>query len=514
MSVQSPLGRTPQSGSSEFPAPTELRAQAELRSSGLELRAASGLRSQAGLAPPVALPVPALELPVPGLPHAPGLRARWRSGATIGHVALIGVFACAVLIAIAAAGTDSFLPQTVSLAIPSWLTGPLGNAGLDIGVVGVLAVLITMFASYAVAVQVSDRLSARAILLTIAGVNLAIVLAPPLLSTDVFSYQIYGRMGALYSTNPYLHGPHAVGLDPLYQFIGSKWVSTPSAYGPLFTAMSYVLAPLSIAASAVWYKAIAEISCVVTLALLWHAARLRNLDPVRAVALFGLNPLIVVYGVGGGHNDLLMLAVMVGAVVAALHFRDRVSGALVVVSTAVKLTAVLLLPFLVARNYAKRDDRRPLDALIGAGIGALAMGALTFALFGTGPLNLPSTLETIQHEGDWHSIPGFISTRLGLGGVGHATGVVLAVAFVIVYAILIRRVARGELDWIHGAGWATAALLLTTSSLLPWYVAWLVPFAALATDRRLLKMAIVMTGLIQGIELLGYIPHGSSLLGL
>jgi alpha-1,6-mannosyltransferase len=325
---------------------------------------------------------------------------------------------------------------------------------------------------------------------------------------------MYGRMGALYNTNPYLHGPHSVALDSLYEFIGSKWVSTPSAYGPLFTALSYVLAPLSIAASALWYKAIAEVSCLVTIALLWHGAKLRHVNPVKAVALFGLNPLVIVYGVGGGHNDLLMLAVMVAAMVAALHCRDRASGALVVVATAVKLTAGLLLPFLVAHNYAKRTTRRVSDVLVGAGIGLIAMGALTLGLFGTGPLQLPSTLETIQHEGDWHSIPGFISTRLGLGGVGHATGVVLAIVFLIVFCALIRRVARGQLDWIHAAGWATAALLLTTSSLLPWYVAWLVPFAALSTDRRLWKTAIVMTGVILGIELLGYIPHGSSLLGL
>jgi hypothetical protein len=39
-----------------------------------------------------------------------------------------------------------------------------------------------------------------------------------------------------------------------------------------------------------------------------------------------------------------------------------------------------------------------------------------------------------------------------------------------------------------------------------------VPFAALATDRRLWKMAIVITGVILGTEMLGYIPHASSLL--
>ena len=44
--------------------------------------------------------------------------------------------------------------------------------------------------------------------------------------------------------------------------------------------------------------------------VVWNAARLRGLDPVKAVALVGLNPVIIVFGVGGGHNDLLMLAIL------------------------------------------------------------------------------------------------------------------------------------------------------------------------------------------------------------
>jgi hypothetical protein len=57
-------------------------------------------------------------------------------------------------------------------------------------------------------------------------------------------------------------------------------------------------------------------------------------------------------------------------------------------------------------------------------------------------------------------------------------------------------------------------MLATASSLLPWYVAWLLPLAALGTDRRLFKAALVMTGVVQGIQLLGYIPHAISLLGV
>jgi len=73
---------------------------------------------------------------------------------------------------------------------------------------------------------------------------------------------------------------------------------------------------------------------------------------------------------------------------------------------------------------------------------------------------------------------------------------------------------RGELDWIDGVGWATAAMLIAASSLLPWYVAWLLPFAALSSDRRLFRTALVITCVVQGVELLGYIPHGVSLPGL
>ena len=92
--------------------------------------------------------------------------------------------------------------------------------------------------------------------------------------------------------------------------------------------------------------------------------------------------------------------------------------------------------------------------------------------------------------------------------LGHVTGLVLAVTFVGVFAWLVRRVWRGQIDWIDGAGWTALALLLTASAMLPWYVAWLLPLAALATDRRLWRMAIMMTGVVLGIQMLGYIPHG------
>jgi uncharacterized BrkB/YihY/UPF0761 family membrane protein len=142
------------------------------------------------------------------------------------------------------------------------------------------------------------------------------------------------------------------------------------------------------------------------------------------------------------------------------------------------------------------------------------VAALGFSAFGTGTVHLLATLQKSQNEGDWHSIPGFISTRLGLGTMGHIPGYVLGAVSIGICAWLLRRVWQGKIDWIAAAGWATIALLVTASSLLPWYVAWVLPLAALGRDRRLFNATIALTGAVQLIQLLGYIPHGRSLLGL
>ncbi len=432
------------------------------------------------------------------------------SSSRAGAIALCGIVITGTLVAISASHTDSLLPESVR-PIPRWLAGPFGASGLGLGGVGLILVLALMFASYAIAVRAADRLSGRAVLMTIAALHALVLLAPPLLSTDVFSYQAYARMGAVYGLNPYLSGPHAIALDPLYPFVGAKWVGTPTAYGPVFTALSYLLAPLSIVSSAFAYKSIAAVASLATVALVWNAARLRGVDQVKAAALVGLNPLIVVYGVGGGHNDLLMLAVLVAGMSLLLSHRPRAGGASIVIAVGVKLTAGLYLPFVLADARGQAADRRRREIVIGAGVAAAALAVLGFGLFGSGPLHLLSTVTQNQGKGDWHSIPGFMSTRLG-GTAGHVIGYVLAAGFLIVTAWLLRRVWRGELDWIDAAGWATVAMLVTASSLLPWYVAWLMPFAALGRDRRLWRAAIVMTGVIQGIQLLGYIPHASSFL--
>lgn len=473
MSVRSPLGATP-------------------NSAGVELGGGPGL----GLSTPVADSRRA-QLGVAGL--------------------LLGMF----VVAISAAHTPSLLPESVRGGVPTGLAGAFGQTGIDLHAGGTIAVLCLIFLSYLVVVGASSQLSARTVLLLIAALQALVILGPPLVSTDVFSYQSYARMGAVYGANPYMNGPYAIALDTVFPYVGAKWSYIPSAYGPAFTVFSYLFASLSVAASVIAFKAVAAASSVAIIALVWHLARLRSVDPVKAVALVGLNPLLVLYAVGGGHNDLLMLAVSTGAIYLILAHRARLGGALLVLSVAIKLTAGLLIPFAAVAGGPEHGRPRRRDLTIGVGIASLITMAVSGAVFGLGMLNLFPTIQRSQSEGDWHSIPGLVGA-LGPALAGHIVGYLLEAVFLGVTIWLLRRVWRRELDWLNAAGWSTLVMLATAGSLLPWYVTWLLPLAAISTDRRLIRPTLWLTGVVltlqmlqfAGTEIFGYLPTGSSAVGI
>jgi hypothetical protein len=446
------------------------------------------------------------------LDGAPGFGARAALRGRQGPIALAGLLVLGGLIAIAAAHTTPLLPESIRPAQPVGLAGTFNALGLNLHAGGAMAALMLMVGSYVVVVLCARQLSGRMVLGAIAALYAVILFAPPLISTDIFSYQAYSRMGAVYGVNPYLNGPHAIALDPLAQYIGAKWSYIPSVYGPVFTALSYVLSPLSIVASVVAYKFVAALSALAIVAMVWNLARRRGVDPVRAAALVGLNPLLALYGVGGGHNDLLMLVPVVGAVYATELGRERLSGGLVIVGIGIKLTAGLILPFAIAAGGPLRDRLRRRELSTAAALGGVLLTGFGVAVFGPGVFAMFSTVQQSQSEGDWHSVSGLIVT-LGASTVGHIIGYLLTIGFLAVTVRLLRRVWRGQLDWIDGAGWATFAMLVTANSLLPWYVAWLLPLAALSTDRRLLRWTLILTCFVQLTQLPSYFPHGAALIG-
>ena len=468
--------------------------------------------------------------PLGATPNSAGLELPGGTGLSFGTsvrdsrralVGVAGLLLGTLLIAVSAAHTPSLLPESVRGGVPSGLAGAFAETGIDLHAGGTIAVLCLIFISYLIVVGASSQLSGRTVMLLIAALHALIILGPPLVSTDVFSYQSYARMGAMYGASPYLNGPHAIALDSVFPYVGAKWSYIPSAYGPAFTLFSYLFASLSVAGSVVAYKAVAAVSSVAIIALVWNLARVRGVDPVKAVALVGLNPLLVLYAVGGGHNDLMMLAVSTGAMYLLLVNRGRLGGGLLVLSVAIKLTAGLLIPFAAAAGGAEYGRERRRNLLIGVGIGTALLVAVSGVVFGAGVLNVFPTVARSQSEGDWHSIPGMVGAA-GPALAGHIVGYMLEAFFLGTTIWLLRRVWRREMDWLNAAGWSTLVMLATAGSLLPWYVTWLLPLAAISTDKRLLRPTLWLTGVVlalqmaqfAGTEIFGYLPTGSSALGM
>ena len=166
--------------------------------------------------------------------------------------------------------------------------------------------LVLMYVSYLVGLRYVPRLRARWAIGAVLAVHVSFFLAPPLALTDVFNYVNYGRMEIVHHLNPYITipilEPHG---DPSYYL--SNWHQLLSPYGPLFTIMTFALVPLGVAGSFWAIKAILGAVSLATIFLVWKCARLLGRDPIAAIVLVGLNPIVLVWGLGGDHNDFLMV---------------------------------------------------------------------------------------------------------------------------------------------------------------------------------------------------------------
>jgi hypothetical protein len=422
-----------------------------------------------------------LVAPIPS-PRLRGGETR-RVAATVLGVAVAAELLCLTAIALGASDGHRVLVPAARHAFPGWLHGPLPALDVGLSSTDVGALLVTMVLGYGVALACAARIPGRWPL-AVAALAISICgLAPPLLSADVFGYVAWGELGA-HGVNPYSHASIAVGHDAVRPFL--LWHHGATPYGPLFTALAYALAPLSVGAALWTLKAVAALCGVACVGLLWRAASRLGRPPAQAALAFGLNPLVLVYAVGGAHNDVMLETLVLAGVLAIVSGRERAGAGAVVAAAAVKASALVALPFLVAGSPRWR---RPAVAALASGA---ALGACGLALFGTPLLSLAGALGAQQQDVAVHSVPAELARLAGASGVPPWAHVVADGLLLAAVGALLVRVRRGA-DWLTATGWAFVALLVTTTWLLPWYVAWVAPFAALSADRRLLVAAWALT---------------------
>ena len=352
--------------------------------------------------------------------------------------ALLIVAAVAEIVLDGALGHSVLIPKSPQIA--GWLTG----IGERLGYRVFLIALIAATAGYAGLIALGRSVSKRWGIALLVALHAIVFVGPILLSTDVFSYIDYARLGVVHGLNPYTHGPIAATHDPVYHYVGQDWKKVETAYGPIYTLLSYPFGLLGVSGALWGMKALATLASAVTLALTWRCARQRDRDPVIAVLLVGANPLYVIYGLGGAHNDLIMMALMMGAVALTLAGRDAPAAASVIAGALVKATVAAL----------NRD--------------AAFVSSDSFA-------------TEIAH-------------LFGKPGVFPIDHDLLKVALVVIVLHLLWRTWRGY-DWVAASGWALLAISVTSTWLLAWYILWPLPLAVISRDRRLLVATLALQGL-------------------
>jgi alpha-1,6-mannosyltransferase len=359
------------------------------------------------------------------------------------------------------------------------------------------------------------RLSLSAVLWLAVLENLGILLLPLLVSHDVYSYAMYGRIVSVYHANPYVTTPADLTRDPWLAYVGPKWAGTPSVYGPAFVDLAAAITWVvrGFASTLLAFRVLAVIATLATVGVVARlAGQLRPSRAAFAVALVGVNPLVVFFTVASGHNDVLVGLAVVVALALTVSRREVLAVAVLTLGMLVKAPAavpLLLLVLVVAARHRRGERLRALAPVVGVVGGIVIVFATPFWQARDPTLGLA---DLSGHTG-WLAPSSFLARAVaslgrlaGIDGLASPASAawrgVFAAAFVVALCAVAWRTARraraaaagapagvGGLGPVpQGVAWADGLvlLLLLGPVLLPWYPVWVLPIAWLlpAVPRR------------------------------
>lgn len=338
-----------------------------------------------------------------------------------------------------------------------------------------------------------------------------LVLAPPLFSRDGWSYAAQGMLTHV-DASPYAYGPDVLA-GPVVEAVDPRWMETITPYGPLPLAIGDLAAGLT---GNPWMLVVVHrLAALAGLALLaWAVPRLARwtgVNPALATALVIASPLMMANGVGGLHNDLLMVGLMAAGLVVGVERHWALGAALGGLAAAVKVPgglvciAIALASLPVGVRLLARVRRFvavgvvSLGVLVVLGLGwGVGLGWVE-ALTVPGSVNTPLSLPTV--------LGGWLDDLAWLLGLGTDPATFLEATRLVANVVAVAYAGWVALRWQTGdrarAVTATAAvmgvLVLASPVVHLWYFLWVVPFLAVLRLRRIGWVGLVAVSVVAGI---------------
>ena len=335
---------------------------------------------------------------------------------------------------------------------------------------------------------------------------LPLLVGPPMFSRDLYSYIAQARLAGL-GLSPYTNGPLALIGSPggrlFVKAVSPVWRNSVAPYGPLFlwsSAKLLELAGRNLVTAALIVRLPSLVGIALTFIFLPRLARSCGVDARLALWLGVLSPLTMFDLLSAGHNDALMIGLMIAALAVASRspaewWAFPVAISLSAAGAMVKLPAgavcaALAVAWVKDHPVGEHAARRVVAALGTVSATVVAISALSGLGFGW---MSPSVLLT-PTGGFIASTPAsaFGSVVAGgarLRGLHATTSVVQRFAWYLIGAgalgmslVLLVRCRRETLA--STAASVMALMAVAAPALWPWYLTWgLVVLAATAAAK-------------------------------
>ena len=333
-------------------------------------------------------------------------------------------------------------------------------------------------------------------------VTAAFWLAPLLVSVPLFSRDTYSYLaqGALLRDgfDPYVVAP-IENSNPLLDNVSPIWTTTTAPYGPAFILVAKFVT-LVVGDHLITGTMLLRLFMLPGFALLiWAAPRIaRHVGADGAIALWicALNPLVTIHLMGGVHNEMLMVGLMMAGI-ALMFSRHHVAGAaLIAIGVAVKATAILALPFMVwvwMRHLPGNRVRAFLTASAASVATVVAVFAVLSTMAGVGLGWLTALAGSVKIV-NWLTVPtavanlsnavGGLFTTVNFYGVLEVTRLAGIAVIAVALPLLWWRFRHDDREALQGIAWAMVVVVLFVPAALPWYYTWPLAVASSLTQSR------------------------------
>lgn len=196
--------------------------------------------------------------------------------------------------------------QTIQKAFQyvGWFNRPLSTyiyAGIG------LYVFLLYFATIRLAFQ--KEISIKLVATITAAITLILTLSYNAFSYDIFNYIFDAKIVIFYNQNPYLHKALDFPTDPMLSFM--RWTHRVYPYGPIWLLLTIPLSYIGLNIFFLTFFIFKLFMSGFYLLSVWAiykiAKSLKLSNPLVAVVLFALNPLVIIESLVSSHNDIVMM---------------------------------------------------------------------------------------------------------------------------------------------------------------------------------------------------------------